>query len=126
MRECEECKAAYKIRRHTAGCANGHLCCGQAVGVYLVFHDAKDIALTHNEEVFPVERNLGARVLTVQHLVAFGNGQVNLVTVFYAARTNRYDSALLRLFLSRVRNVESTVRFSSAGFGSTTTRSPSG
>src|SRR5688500_1863776 len=67
--------------------------------------DAHEVGFLHDEEVLPVELDLGARPLAEQHLVADLDIDRRELSGFVAsAGTNSHDLALGGLFLCRVGN----------------------
>src|ERR1700729_1082438 len=66
-------------------------------------HDAEDFFLAHDQKLFAIELDLGARVLAKQDRVArLHVEREDLAFVVRLAFANRNDSALLRLFLRRI------------------------
>src|SRR4051794_11184078 len=67
--------------------------------------NAHNVGFFHDQQVFAVDLDLGARPLAEQHLVAFLDVESDDLAVFAArARANRDDFTLLGLFLRGVRD----------------------
>src|SRR6202022_1272441 len=85
---------------------------GLLLGGGNVGENAHDVALFHDQEILAVELDLGAGPFAEQHAVADleidRNQLAGLVT---AARTNRRDFALRRLFLGAVGNDDAASGF---------------
>src|SRR2546421_966572 len=68
-------------------------------------NDAEDIILAHDQVGLTVHLDLGAAVFRDQHLVAFFDGELDLLAVFvHFAGAERDDFAFLRLFLGGIRD----------------------
>src|ERR1700722_10798614 len=77
----------------------------------LTLDDAHDIGLLHDEELLAVDLDLGAAPLAEQDPVAGLEVEGNELAAFVAsAGANGDDFALLRLFLSSVRNNDAALR----------------
>ena len=80
--------------------ASGGLLLGDAL-----FDHAHDIALLHDQELLPVDFDLGARPFAEQHPVANLDIDWDQLAGFVAAAgANRDDLALRRLFLGGIRD----------------------
>src|SRR4030088_2685365 len=70
---------------------------------HALFDHAEDVALLHDQEVFAVDYDLGARPLAEQHAVADPNvDRDQLASLITSAGANRNDFALGGLFLDGV------------------------
>ena len=92
--------AAFCAAPGTRKQCSGGLLLGQAL-----FDHAEDVALLHDQEVFAVDHDLGARPLAEQHAVAGLHFRGDaLAIVVEGARADGDDLAFLGLFLRGVGN----------------------
>src|SRR5438067_4072217 len=73
-------------------------------------NDAEDIVLAHDQVGLAVHLDLGAAVFGDQHLVAFFDRELDLLTVFvHLSGAESYDLPLLRLFLGGIGVVDAAL-----------------
>src|SRR5690349_3113908 len=69
----------------------------------LALDDAEDVALLHDEQLLPIDLDLGARPFAKQNAVTFFDVEWNELAAFVPrSGTGGNDLALHRLFLGRV------------------------
>ena len=86
--------------------------------------DAQDVAFLHDDQLFAVDLDLGARPFAEQDLVAgFDLERMNLALLIAGAGADGDDFAFLRLFLGRIGDDDPPGVFSSASTRRTRTRS---
>ena len=71
-------------------------------------HHREHIGLAENEKLFAIDRDFGAAVLAVQHLVTDLHVHRHALVFLVTARANGNHSTLLRLFLGGIRDIKPT------------------
>jgi hypothetical protein len=72
----------------------------------LLFDNAEDVALAHDEVLITVERHFGAGVLAIDDVVIFLHRHLDPGAILSPTRPGRDDRSLLGLLLRRIRDVE--------------------